>query len=69
MAKTVKGKAEVVKMGPSTAKAFSEWQVWTREYGPWEPYTTHSTEKGAVARANTQDGYTAIIHITIPAIK
>ncbi len=69
MAKTVKGKAEVVKTEHPSVKAFSEWQVWSLEDGEWFCENISRSKKGWLDWGKRCEGLWALIHITIPAIK
>ena len=70
MKKTVKGKAEVVKTNLVKPKALNTWQVWcySQENG-WAWEDDCPTGPRAAALAGRFQCPTAIIHVTIPAIK
>ena len=71
MAKTVKGKADVVKVNADPTPRVAAYDQWEVLQGPdtWEWTECFDTWREAKAFANNCTDDTAIIHITIPAIK
>ena len=69
MAKTVKGKAEVVKPAAAKVEAYDGWEVWTRSGNYWVFFDEADTEDEALETAEKSDSTACLIHITIPAIK
>lgn len=70
MAKTVKGKAgEAEVINPSGIKASNKWTLWTTASGYWEWAGAFDTRAAAEDWAKARSCYTAIVPITLPAIK
>ena len=69
MAKTVKGKAELVKKYMPEVEAYECWEVWTGAGGTWGFGDDYENEPKAILAAKACDCPTTVIHITIPAVK